>query len=410
MHIGTHKNCHMKILHILDHSVPLQDGYALRTLAILKHQRQRGWETALITGSKQGVCAVELEEIGDFAFYRTSPGRILGKLPVLDNWDVITSLARRLDEVISIERPDVLHAHSPALTGVAAIKAGRKHGIKVVYECRAFWEDAAVSNGTTKEGGLRYRLTRALETWLFHRAHMVTCICAGLRNDIAARGIDSDKLVVIPNAVDCGSFPKLKGEDETVRNALGLGNTPILGYIGSFYAWEGLDIALRAMPEILAHLPDARFLLLGEGYEEENLKSLCRELGLQDRVLFLDRVPHDEVYQYYDAVDVLLYPRRSSRLTELVTPLKPLEANALGKLLIASDVGGHRELIRDKETGLLFKSGDIPALSTLVIDFFEHRERWPALIEAGREFVQMERTWDASVSRYQPIYEALCTR
>ena len=191
---------------VLDHSIPLHSGYTFRTRSILREQRALGWETFHVTGAKQGSGEM-LEETSDgLHFYRTPSGSALSKLPVLNQVDVIDGLARRLAEIIPVVKPDVLHAHSPVLNAIAALRAGKKFGIPVVYEVRAFWEDAAVDHGTSTENGLRYKLTRALETYALKRADAVTTICEGLRKDIVARGIPADKVTVIPNAVDIDKF------------------------------------------------------------------------------------------------------------------------------------------------------------------------------------------------------------
>src|SRR5210317_1803978 len=154
---------HMRILHVLDHSIPLHSGYTFRTRNILQQQRARGWETVHITGGKHLNPAGQEEDVDGFHFYRTQASEgLLDSLPVLDQLAVVNALSARLDEVVAKERPDILHAHSPSLNGLAALRVGRRHGLPVVYECRAFWEDAAVDHGTCREGGLRYRLTRAI--------------------------------------------------------------------------------------------------------------------------------------------------------------------------------------------------------------------------------------------------------
>ena len=108
--------------------------------------------------------------------------------------------------------------------------------------------------------------------------------------------------------------------------------------------------------------------------------------------------------RYYDLIDMVVYPRLSMRLTELITPLKPLEAMARGCLLIASDVGGHRELIRPGETGTLFRAGDPAALAAAVLELRREPERWPATKTAARRYVETERNWKTSVARYQQVY------
>ena len=398
----------MRILHILDHSIPLHSGYAFRTLAILKEQRALGWETFHLTGPKQGPAAANEEQVDGWHFYRTlPPGGLLEGVPGLGELELMGEITYRIEQVARRIRPHILHAHSPVLNAIPALRVGRRHGIPVVYEVRASWEDAAVDHGTARAGGLRYRLSRGLETWALKRADAVTTICEGLRSDIVARGIAAEKVTVIPNAVDIEEFTVDGKPDIELRRALGLEGACVLGFVGSFFAYEGLHVLLRALPVIFAQVPHARALLVGGGRQEMELKRLSAELGIEDRVVFSGRVPHSEVQRYYDLIDVLVYPRLSMRLTELVTPLKPLEAMAQGCLLAASDVGGHRELIRANETGVLFKAGDSESLAATVLKLLSEPYRWPKLRAAGRHFVETERNWAHSVANYRGVYGAL---
>ena len=398
----------MRVLHVLDHSIPLHSGYTFRTRSILREQRALGWETFHVTGSKQNSGDMREETVDGLHFYRTAVADSpLAKLPVLNQKQVIDGLERRLSEIIPQIKPDVLHAHSPSLNAIAALRAGKKFGIPVVYEVRAFWEDAAVDHGTSSEGGLRYRLTRALETHALKQADAVTTICEGLRRDIVARGIPADKITVIPNAVDIDKFAVGGVADQDLKTKLGLQGARLIGFIGSFYAYEGLDILLRAVPALAAERPDLRVLLVGGGPEDARLRQLAKDLNIVDKVVFTGRVPHEQVQMYYDLLDVLVYPRLSMRLTDLVTPLKPLEAMAQGRVLAASDVGGHQELIVDGKTGVLFKADDPQALAVKVGGLIDAQAEWPALRAAGRQFVESERNWKASVGRYKSIYGRL---
>ena len=397
----------MRVLHILDHSIPLHSGYTFRTRAILEHQRGMGWETLHLTSTKQGSTDKAVEQVDGLTFYRTQPSAgILARLPVINQLAGVGTLARRLADVIDEVKPDLLHAHSPALNGLAALRAARPHGLPLVYEVRAFWEDAAADHGTSREGGLRYLLTRALESYVLKRASAVTTICEGLRGDIVARGIPAGRVTVIPNAVDITRFSFGNRADPERQRQLGLEGKTVLGFIGSFYAYEGLTLLLEAMPGILQSEPDTRLLLVGGGPEEARLKSMTDAAGLRDRVIFTGRVPHDEVQDYYNLVDVFVYPRLSMRLTDLVTPLKPLEAMAQGRLVLASDVGGHRELIRDGENGRFFQAGSSEDLQRAVVAMLRDRSGWQAQREAGRRFVETERNWGGSVGRYRNVYAA----
>jgi glycogen(starch) synthase len=398
----------MRILHVLDHSIPLHSGYTFRTAALLREQRALGWETFHVTSPKQGVSSVAEETVDGLSFFRTPPAQGMGvNWSVMGEWQLMRALEARIEEVANQIKPDIIHAHSPVLNAMPALSVGCKLEIPVVYEIRAFWEDAAVDHGTTREGSLRYRLTRALETSAIRRANHVFTICEGLRADIVARGISASHVTVIPNAVDVETFQLAQPADPALQEKWGLKGRTVIGFIGSFYAYEGLDLLVAALPDVIKAHPNACLLLVGGGPQDAALKAQVQSLGLAQHVIFTGRVPHAEVNRYYDLIDMLAYPRHSMRLTELVTPLKPLEAMAQGHLFVASDVGGHKELIEHGKNGWLFKADDRAALSQAIVDMLAHPERWPLMKANGREFVESVRNWRNSVANYQAPYESI---
>jgi PEP-CTERM/exosortase A-associated glycosyltransferase len=399
----------MRILHVLDHSLPHHSGYVFRTLSILREQRALGWETLQLTTPRHGSANLGLEHIDGWAFYRTPLERPWIKIPGTNYLREMTATARRIEALVTEFAPDVIHCHSPCLNALPALWLRRRSAIPVVYEMRASWEDAAVDHGTTSEGSVRYRVSRALENLALRKADQVTTICEGLRREIVARGIGAEKVTVIPNAVDIDTFAQETNttELEGLRLALGLKGATVLGFAGSYYGYEGLDLLLDAFGRLLPARPELRLLLLGGGPQEDALRRQAAALGIEDRVIFRGRVPQEQVPSFYGVIDILVYPRRSMRLTELVTPLKPLEAMARGRIVAASDVGGHRELIRDQETGYLFKTDDPGALAETLDKMLSNREQWPQVIGAARHFVETERTWKRSVSRYAEVYARL---
>lgn len=401
----------MRVLHVLDHSIPLHSGYTFRTAALLREQRALGWDTFHLTSPKQGETSSPMEDIDGLRFYRTPMASgILASVPLGKELALMRQLETRLEEVAHKVRPDIIHAHSPVLNAFPAIKVARQLGIPVVYEIRAFWEDAAVDHGSTTEGSVRYRITRNLETRAIKQVDHVFTICEGLRADIVARGIPADKVTVIPNAVDIDAFHLASPPDPELQQKWGLSDKTVIGFIGSFYAYEGLDLLLDAVPLLIKDTPDLRVLLVGGGPQEANLRQQAERLGLQDAVIFIGRVPHGDVTRYYGLIDILAYPRHPMRLTELVTPLKPLEAMAQGQIFVASDVGGHKELVEHNNTGILFKAGDGKALAQAIRNLLSNRENWPALKANGRRFVEEERNWRSSVANYQRPYFSLTSQ
>ncbi|WP_423601857.1 TIGR04063 family PEP-CTERM/XrtA system glycosyltransferase [Sphingomonas sp. MS122] len=395
----------MRILHVLDHSLPLHSGYTFRTRAILKAQMERGWTVAGVTGPRYHTGDAPFETLDGIDFHRTRQMRRLP--PVVGEAAEIAAFARRIDAVVQRFRPDVLHAHSPVIDPLAAMRASRKHGIPLLYEIRAFWEDAAVGNGTGREGSLKYRATRALETFASKRADAVAVICEGLKRDLVARGIGADKIMISPNGVDLHLFGEPPARDAALSAELGLDEAEVIGFIGSFYDYEGLDDLIAAMPALAALRPRARLLMVGGGPMEEKLRAQAAASSAADAIHFVGRVPHEQVERYYSLIDLLVYPRKHMRLTDLVTPLKPLEAMAQRRLVAASDVGGHRELIRDGDTGTLFPPDDPGALAQAVAAVFDNRAGWDAQRERARTFVEKERNWSSNISRYEPVYQKL---
>ncbi len=394
----------MRILHILDHGLPLQSGYTFRTRAILKAQEAGGWTVAAVTGQRHGPAAAAVESVDGLTFHRTPATRRSGPLGEIAG---IRAFARRIEAAVDAFRPDILHAHSPVLDALAGLIVARRRKLPLVYEIRAFWEDAAVGNGTGTEGSLAYRTTRALETWAVGRADGVAVICEGLRDDLIARGVDGGKIMVSPNGVDLTLFGAVPPRDDALAATLGLDGKDVVGFIGSFYDYEGLDDLIAAMPALVAARPDARLLLVGGGPMADALAAQAAASPVADAIHFVGRVPHAEVERYYGLIDILAYPRKRMRLTDLVTPLKPLEAMAQGRMVAASDVGGHRELIRDGDTGTLFPPDDPPAIAAALAGMFDDRADWPSRRQRARAFVERDRNWSSNILRYEPLYHRL---
>jgi len=390
----------MRILHVLDHGLPIQSGYTFRTRAILKAQGQRGWSVAGVTGPRYNRGDAAEETVDGLRFFRTPPARFgpAGE---------VAAFARAIGRAVDAFRPDILHAHSPVVDALAAWWVARRRRLPLVYEIRAFWEDAAVGNGTGREGSWRYRATRAAEGWAVARADAVAVICNGLRHDLLARGVDPARLVVSPNGVDMDLFGTPAPRDAALAAGLGLDGAEVAGFVGSFYPYEGLDDLIAAMPALVAARPAARLLLVGGGPAEPALRAQAAASPVAHAIRFVGRVPHEAVERYYGLIDILAYPRKAMRLTDLVTPLKPLEAMAQGRLVAASDVGGHRELIRDGDTGTLFPPGDPAALATALAGLFADRAGWAARRARARAFVEEKRNWSSNICVYQPVYQRL---
>ena len=395
----------MKVLHVLDHSLPIHSGYSFRTAAILAAQKDMDISVTALTGPKHMRDAPQGDTDGELGYERIGYQiKALSRVPIIGQAEVIRSLYNRIKGMLRETRFDIIHAHSPALNGIAAVRAAKEFSVPVVYEMRASWEDAAVDHGTTRIGGLRYRAARALESMVFRNVHSITTICNGLRQEIAMRGIDKDLITVIPNAVDTDRFYAApEDERQSLRQAFDVDGKFVVAFCGSFYSYEGIDMLLAALRDLKDTMPETFALIAGGGEEENNLLSLAREYEISDMVRFLGRVTQEKVVQIYNLADVCAYPRRRMKLTDMVTPLKPLEAMSTRAIVLASDVGGHKELIRDGETGFLFEADSVESL-TSKLRFVSGLKDLSEVRAAARSFVCSERTWQKSVAKYPDVY------
>ena len=398
------------VLHVLSYSVPNMSGYTHRSQSIIERQKALGARPVVITSSRHAAF-VKREEIGGIAYYRsrlpTHPlYRLVSRLPAVNDMTLMLRLRRDIVRVARAESIDVIHAHSPVLCGLPALWAARTIGLPFVYEVRALWEDAAVDQEKTTEQSLRYALSRRLESFVLRRADRLVAICDGLKREIIRRGVAAQKIRVMPNGVDTGAFQPVEKPPKILERHV-LNGQRVIGFIGSFFAFEGLTTLLEAVPLIRARFPHVKVLLVGSGEQEAALRRLVDERRMSSDVILTGRVPHEEVRAYYAIMDVLVYPRISKRITELVTPLKPLEAMALGKTVIASDVGGLRELIEDGTTGLLFNAGDPHDLAKKCVLALTDRALSERVAQAGREFVRREKDWTPVCKKYLDLYEEM---
>jgi len=384
------------ILHIVQYARPeISSGYTIRTAAVLKEQQRLGLDPIVLTSPRhpRGADAV----VDGIVQYRSGPDPRTGVVWLRDTARV-RALARRILEIVR-QRNDVtlLHAHSPVLCGMAALRAGRKLGLPVVYEVRGLWEEAMPRRS------LRYRLARALETRVCRQAAAVVAISEGLKREFVRRGLAEARIHVIPNGVDTGAF-RPTAPDRQWRAAYRLGDGPVVLYLGALREYEGVDLLLDALPPIRNRFPAVKLVVVGDGEAKQALSERIRDLG--ESAALLPSVPHSQVMQWYALADVVAYPRRATRATELVTPLKPLEAMAMGKPIVASDVGGLRELLSDGETALLFPAGSREALAEAITELLTNEALRLRLGQAARRTVCDQRDWRMIVPRYRAVYAA----
>jgi PEP-CTERM/exosortase A-associated glycosyltransferase len=387
-------------------------GYSIRSLHLIAAQYRLGLRPQALTSPLQIVDDPNaVETVVENITYRRTPfgGRfsewaISRRQPILRETAIVRLIQYRILELLENEPVDLIHAHSPALCGLGALQAARSTNIPFVYELRAFWEDAAVDQNKTSARSLRYRMSQKLEDYVVHRANAVVGISQSILDELKKRKTDPARLFHVPNGVDVEKFSPV-ARDESLAAKLGLGSEPVLGFIGSLYRWEGVAWLVRAVAELRCRGTACKLLIIGDGEEMPAVREAVRELNAEEFIQILGRVPHDEIERYYSVVDVLVYPRHSIRLTELVTPLKPLEAMALGKAVLGSDVGGIRELVQPEKTGVLYRADNIDDFCWQAKRLLSQPSLQRKLGEEARDFILREKDWNVLARRYIDIYD-----
>lgn len=399
----------LRVLHVLDHSVPVLDGYSHRSRSLIATQRDMGFLPSVVTGPLHNLDDPKASEaeIDGVRYYRTPEdsafywNSIRRRRPFLREWSVVHLLENRILSLLTDGQFDLVHAHSPALCGLAAARAAEARSLPFVYEIRSFWEDG-VDQSTAS---LRYRLARGLETRVVRRADAVVCIATPILQDISARGIPDSQLFLVPNGVDSARFlPRTRDIDLAAK--LGVADVPTLGFIGTFFPWEGVSWLVEAASAL--HRSGFRFklLIVGDGADAGAVRAAIQKQDADSFVNYVGRVSHDQVERYYSLMDVLVYPRRRLRITEAVTPLKPLEAMALGKAILGSNVGGIRELVDAENTGILFEPGDIDDFCRQAARLLSDPDLRQILGNQARTKMCQEKDWKSIARLYEPAYAA----
>jgi len=399
------------VLHVLDHSWPVLSGYAVRSRNLISAQHAVGISIRAVTGPLHQLDDPKATDITlDGVDYMRTPidgglanAALRRRWPLARELEAVRILRGRLLEITQTHPVRVIYAHSPALCGLAGLQAARRRGLPFVYEIRAFWEDASHQTGNGMPS-LRSRLTRRLETYVARRANAVAAISKPMLHDLQLRDISAAKLFHVPNGVDTERFQP-GARDFTLAQELGLGEGPIFGFFGSLYRYEGVSWMIRAMAQLRSRGHKVNILIVGRGEDGPAIVSAIRDCGAADYVRMIEHVPHEQISRYYSAVDVAVYPRRRLRLTELVTPLKPLEAMAMGKPVLASDLGGIRELVAHEQTGLLFDPENVSDFCGQAERMIQSGRLCQFLGKQGRDFVVRERDWKVLAERYRRIYD-----
>jgi glycosyltransferase involved in cell wall biosynthesis len=402
-----------RVLHLVSVALPYRlAGYTVRTQAAAKGQLEAGLDPHVATRAgfpgNEGYPGVPRDEVLDgVPYHHVAPD--FRRRERLDQ--SLSDGARAAVSLIEELRPAVLQPASNYLQAQTALALAGPLGVPVVYEVRGFWEESFASRSNEEATGMatdRYRLTREVETSLMLEATAIVTLSETMRGEIIARGCRPERVVVVPNAGEVDRFRPLP-RDDALADSLGIArNDPVIGYISSLNAYEGIPYLLEAAARLRVDVPQLRVLVVGDGDERDRIVEAGRRLGLDDGALVMPgQVPHDRILGYYSILDVFVVPRTANRVSQLVTPLKPFEAMAMQRATVVSDLPALREIVIPGETGMTFRAEDADDLARVLGELLTNEALRTRLGRQAREWIVAERTWTQNGRRYRDLFEEL---
>ena len=252
----------------------------------------------------------------------------------------------------------------------------------------------------------RYLLARARETEMALAADHVVTLSTALRDDLVAQGVPAERISLVPNAVDAGLLERAE-TPAAARAALGLPEDGFwVGSVSSIVDYEGFDVLLRAVALLRQEGLPVRCAIAGEGVARPGLRRLAERLGISEAVVLPGRVPRQEAVRWHQALDAFVVPRLDTEVCRTVTPLKPIEAMALGRPVVASDLPALAEVVVQPGSGLVAPAGDPHGLATELRRLAGDADLVARLGAGGQRFART-RTWAAQAKTYRAIYEGL---
>ena len=408
------------ILHLLKTSYPSLSGYTVRSHYLLTKQKTFANPYAIVDPYYIRKDKPDIIENNTYYRYPLNlklklfnnhqllQGFILKKLSKSIFLSILKTPLPFLRWIVKEKKIDLIHGHTYATFSNFGEKVAREEKIPFIYEVRGFWEDSRVAVGRLKEFGYQYMKTRMIETTLMKKADILITLGKMMKKEIASRGIDNDKIFIVPNGVDIEKFHP-EPPDVNLKHYLGIESTRVIGYLGTIQEFEGLEILIQALKFIKREIENSVLLLIGDCHDSYKLKLkiLTKKLGLSDSVHFIGRIEQSKIKNFYSIIDIVVIPRINARVCRLVTPLKQLEAMAMKKVVITSDLPALREIVKPGVSGDTFKAGDPSELAEKISYYLTNQEKNDHLSETAREYVQNNHDWNKIVKKYYFIYKQL---
>lgn len=337
-------------------------------------------------------------QIDGIAYHKTS----CESVRIRDEATYMKDCVEVFDEVLKYEQPDYVHGRSTYQISLPGLIAAKKNGLPFVYEVSGLWEIVHESRDTAPQRKHETEKIRNFETMVAKQADLVFTLTGAMKAELISRGVEEEKIIILPNCTNPEDFSP-SDKSQVLLDELGIDkDTAIIGYIGSFQDYEGLDDLILACELMNQRDPsvDFKILLVGDGPYFNKILELAEASSIRDKILLTGRVPHSLAAEYYSIVDIAAFPRKSWPVCEMVSPMKPLEALAMEKAVLVSSVQALAEMVVHEQTGMVFEKGSLDSLADNLLYLIANPERRISMGAKARDWVIEHRTWNAISQRF----------
>lgn len=301
---------------------------------------------------------------------------------------------RREWRIVSEEKPDAILVRYNLLNFSAALVARLKR-IPLVLEVNS---PMALENKRFNKNGFHLPFfPERVEKLNLMSAKRVITVSQVLKDYFTDWGVPPERMQVVANGVDIETF-RPDVDSDAVRRQNGFDGKIVLGFVGSFHYWHGVDLLEELVQGLSTRFPEVRFLLVGNGPLREKLEKSFQQKGLTELVAFTGYVPHEKVPEYIAAMDVVIAPYPQMEFFYF-SPLKLFEYMATGKPVVASRIGQISEIIVDNENGMLFEAGDLHDLIQKSARLIENKDLREKIGKQARQSIEEKYSWKVNAKQ-----------
>lgn len=319
--------------------------------------------------------------------------KLLNQTDNFNSSNIIDYLKKYIVAVIKLAiqtNAKVIHATTNYWNGLAAVYAAQYLGIKSIYELRGLWNEGIIANRPEVKNSDMLTMITTQEKKILDNVDKIITINQPIKQKLIDYGYDEKRIKVIYNAVDSELFTFNTANRDYLRKEHKIAKDEIvIGYIGTISNYEGIEYILYCLKK----LDKVKLVLIGDGQYKNNILDLIKQLNLDNKVIYHNKMNHQDVIKYYNMFDIVVYPRKKCDLCMSTSSYKVFEAMSMGLPVIVSRLDAWNEIINENVNGLYCEPDNVDDLLQKIMLLTEDEELRKTLGNNAREWIVNNRDW-----------------